>query len=357
MAVEFVHPVVVGKPALPAVALTAPDPGAHVGAWLRPGDVVAVVAPAHNLAARRLLRQASRRGAMSVWIGSGAPPPPDCADHLLWTADPSPFAAATGQLVLLYHLLWELTHVCLEHPGLLAGPGVPVTGPPGGAVEPTGFLYPFIEAEERDPGPLLADLATSARSKARESAACQQAALAEHAGLLAAAAARIAESFQGGGRLYCFGNGGSSTDCATFAALFAQPPAGRALPVLDLAADQAILTALGNDVGFELVFSRQLVAYASRGDAAAAFSTSGSSADLLVALGEAKSRGLLTVAFTGGTGGQLACSPAVDFCFVVRSQSIHRVQESQALLGYQLWASVRRLLGQDPSGATPGGTT
>jgi D-sedoheptulose 7-phosphate isomerase len=144
--------------------------------------------------------------------------------------------------------------------------------------------------------------------------------------------------------MYAFGNGGSSTDAATFAALFAQPVSGRPLPALNLAADQAVVTALGNDVGFELVFSRQIIAHSKADDIAVAFSTSGNSADLLTALREASKRGLMTIGFAGYTGGEMAESDAVDHCFVVDSQSIHRIQESQALLGYQLWATAQRCL-------------
>jgi len=241
------------------------------------------------------------------------------------------------------------------------------TGGPGPAgkrePQPAGFLYPFIDADERDAGPLLADLAASARAKAAESAALQQATLAACADQVAACGAAMAERFTAGGRLYAFGNGGSSTDCATFATLFASPPADRradaqtssptaaaaeappayrALPALNLASDQAVVTALGNDVGFDLVFSRQIIAHAAARDIAVAFSTSGNSRDLMAALGEARSRGLLTVGFAGYDGGQMAASGDVDYCFVVRSQSIHRIQESQALLGYELWESTQR---------------
>ena len=210
--------------------------------------------------------------------------------------------------------------------------------------ESTGFLYPFIDADERDAGTLLTDLAASARQKARESSALQRATLERWADRISAAGADLADRFDRGGRLYSFGNGGSSTDAATFAALFAQPVSGRPLPALNLAADQAVVTALGNDVGFELVFSRQIIAHAKATDIAVAFSTSGNSADLLTALREASRRGLLTIGFAGYTGGDMAESGALDHCFVVDSQSIHRIQESQALLGYQLWATAQRCL-------------
>ncbi|MBW8817889.1 MAG: SIS domain-containing protein [Streptomyces sp.] len=210
------------------------------------------------------------------------------------------------------------------------------------STENTGFLYPFIEADERDATALLDDLAASARAKAHESAALQQATLVEYADQVEECAAQLAARFAGGGRMYTFGNGGSSTDCATFAALFAQPISGRPLPALNLAADQAVVTALGNDVGFDLVFSRQIIAHSRPNDIAVAFSTSGSSPDLMTALREASRRGLFTIGFAGYSGGEMATSDVVDHCFVVRSQSIHRIQESQALLGYHLWAATQQ---------------
>jgi D-sedoheptulose 7-phosphate isomerase len=214
--------------------------------------------------------------------------------------------------------------------------------------ENTGFLYPFIDAEEHDSGSLLTDLAASARQKAQESSALQRSTLDDCRALVEQAGAAMAHRFASGGRLFAFGNGGSSTDAATFAALFAQPVSGRPLPAVNLAADQAVVTALGNDVGFELIFSRQLIAHAKDRDVAVAFSTSGNSADLLGALREGSSRGLLTIGFAGYTGGEMAESDAVDYCFVVHSQSIHRIQESQALLGYHLWATTQRSLADVP---------
>jgi len=219
--------------------------------------------------------------------------------------------------------------------------------------EGTGFLYPFIDAQERGPDSLLDDLAASAQSKVRESSALQRSTLTDCADLVTQAGTRMAERFAAGGRMYAFGNGGSSTDAATFAALFAQPLTGRPLPAINLAADQAVLTALGNDVGFELVFSRQIIAHSSNRDIAVAMSTSGSSADLMNALGEASRRGLLTIGFAGYDGGQMADASEVDICFVVKSQSIHRIQESQALLGYELWSTVQRHLSSGESAPTP----
>ena len=211
--------------------------------------------------------------------------------------------------------------------------------------EPTNFLYPFIDAEEDDASALLADLAASAQAKASESLALRRTTVESNADLLAAAAAELARRFAAGGRMFTFGNGGSCTDCTTLAGLFARPPLGTPLPAWSLTADQAILTALGNDVGFELVFARQLIARARDGDIAIAMSTSGNSPNLLTALAEARKRGLYTIGFAGYDGGAFVNNPNVDACFVVRSQSVHRIQESQALLGYQLWLAVHESLG------------
>jgi hypothetical protein len=119
IAVEFVHPVIVGKRALPAVALTGPDLVATTRVSVRPGDVVIAVATAAEPEVREVMRRAPAWGALTLWIGHGERPPSGAADHVLWLADPDPRLPATGGFVLLYHLLWELAHVCFEHPGLL----------------------------------------------------------------------------------------------------------------------------------------------------------------------------------------------------------------------------------------------
>src|SRR5204862_4664232 len=98
----------------------------------------------------------------------------------------------------------------------------------------TDFLYPFIEGGERDAVPLLDDLAASARAKADTSARLRAGTLASLRPALEAAAAAMAERFAHGGVLYTFGNGGSSTDAATLAGLFARPPAGAAVPARSL---------------------------------------------------------------------------------------------------------------------------
>lgn len=213
----------------------------------------------------------------------------------------------------------------------------------------TDFLYPFIDAQEHDADALLIDLAASARAKATESARLQAASLTELAEDVERCGVAMAERFAAGGRLYTFGNGGSSTDAANLAALFSHPASGRPLPAWCLAADQAVVTALGNDVGFDLIFSRQVIAHARPTDIAVALSTSGNSEDLVTALAEARRRGLLTVGFAGYEGGamaELVAKGELDHCFTIRSQSIHRIQESQARVGHRLWSVAQDHLDQ-----------
>ncbi len=357
IAVEFVHPVIMGKRALPAVALTGPNLVDLVRVSAQQGDIVVAVGAADDAQVRSVMQRGPAWGTTSIWIGSGERPTAGAADHVLWLDDPDPRVPATGGFVLFYHLLWELTHVCFEHSGLLkpecteevcvtcsdegrlgevvspsadgmaavrTARGVesvttalidPVVAHElvlvhaghgdqshrGGRLvthqEPTNFLYPFIDAQEDNPESLLADLAASAQAKAAESATLRRTTLEDNADLLDRAATEMARRFASGGRMFTFGNGGSCTDCTTLAALFSRPPTGKPLPAWSLTADQAIVTALGNDVGFELVFARQLIARAKAGDIAIAMSTSGNSPNLLTALAEARRGGLYTIGF------------------------------------------------------------
>jgi hypothetical protein len=119
IAVEFVHPVIVGKRALPAVALTGPEVVDLARMSVRPGDIVVAVSGADDAQVRSVMRRSPAWGATTIWIGSGERPAAGTADHVLWLDDPDPWVPATGGFVLFYHLLWELTHVCFEHSGLL----------------------------------------------------------------------------------------------------------------------------------------------------------------------------------------------------------------------------------------------
>ncbi len=212
--------------------------------------------------------------------------------------------------------------------------------------EPTGFLYPFIDGDERDAGHLLVDLAASARSKLAESRELRAATLDRYDAALGDAARAMADRFRRGGRLLAFGNGGSATDAEGAVALFRNPPVGRgrALPALSLVNDWAVVTALANDVGFDLVFSRQIIAHSRPEDIALGYSTSGDSINVRRALEEAAARRLLTIGLAGYQGGAMASSTALDFCLVVHSDSVHRIQEAQDALTWRLWLFVQRLL-------------
>ncbi|HUF32622.1 MAG TPA: HypC/HybG/HupF family hydrogenase formation chaperone [Acidimicrobiales bacterium] len=122
LAVEFVHPVVVGARALPGVAVEGDDPVGSVRSLSTPGDLLAAIGPADDACLAALLPRARAWGLTTLGIGAGPRPAPGWADHLVWTDAPARAVAHDGRLVLAYHLLWELTHVCFEHPGLLVDP-------------------------------------------------------------------------------------------------------------------------------------------------------------------------------------------------------------------------------------------
>jgi hydrogenase maturation factor len=120
VAVEFVHPVIVGKRALPAVHAEGPDVAGALRMLARPGDVLLAVSSADDARAGDLLRRSEAWGLTRLWLGAGSRPAAGRADHVVWLEGVDPaLAARSGDLVLLYHLLWELTHVVFEHPGLL----------------------------------------------------------------------------------------------------------------------------------------------------------------------------------------------------------------------------------------------
>lgn len=212
--------------------------------------------------------------------------------------------------------------------------------------ETTDFLYPMIEGDQTDAASLLEDLAASADGKAARSFQLQQQTLEAKAEQLAGVAEAMARRFEEGARLYTFGNGGSSTDAAGVASLFARPPgsSARPLPARSLIADTSVLTALSNDIGFDVVFARQLIAHAREGDIAFGLSTSGNSDNVIEAFEEAKKRGLLTVGMAGNDGGAMAVCDALDHCVVVDSQSVHRIQESQGRATHRLWELVQEHL-------------
>ncbi len=202
-------------------------------------------------------------------------------------------------------------------------------------------LYPFLYAGETDVGTVLAEVRRSTVEKAQEIVALRRQVLERDAVELAGCARAMASSFTAGGKLFAFGNGGSSTDAQDMASLFLSGGGDRAsLPALGLTSDVAVVTALSNDVGFDVVFARQLAAFGRRGDIAVGLSTSGNSTNLVRAFEEAGHRGMLTVGVAGYSGGkmaELAQRGGIDYLFVVPSASVHRVQEAQTTIYHALW--------------------
>jgi D-sedoheptulose 7-phosphate isomerase len=215
-------------------------------------------------------------------------------------------------------------------------------------------LYPFLYAVDSDLDAILAEVRRSTVEKATEIVALRRRLAEEQGERLAACAADMAARFEAGGRLLTFGNGGSSTDAADVAQLFLQPRTGRPLPAFFLGSTVAVLTALSNDVGFDVVFARQVAAFGRPGDIVFGISTSGGSANVLRAFDEARRQGLLTVGMAGYEGGQMAESGLVDHLFVIPSASVHRIQEAQTTAYHVLWTLVQEALSAGPGGgATP----
>lgn len=210
--------------------------------------------------------------------------------------------------------------------------------------DPTDFLYPFIDANEDDSAPLLSSLKRSAEEKANASFALKNITLEHEKDHIIEVAVLMANRFRDGGRLFAFGNGGSSTDAATLARLFSIPPYGTPLPARHLVSDYAVLSAISNDIGYDVVFSRQLIAHGTSLDIAVGFSTSGNSVNLLAAFKQASDTGMATLGFAGYDGGQMGTSPFVHHCLTVRSDSVHRIQEVQAALAFALWQQIQRVM-------------
>lgn len=210
-------------------------------------------------------------------------------------------------------------------------------------------LYPFLYADKLDLSAVLAQVSASTAAKAREITELRATVLAADGERMDRCAAEMAERFAAGGRLLSFGNGGSSTDAQQVAALFLSPGGdSRPLPAFCLTNDIAVVTALTNDIGFDVVFARQLAALSRPGDIAVGLSTSGNSQNLLAAFDEAARRGLLTVGIAGYDGGRMAELDSIDHLFTVPSASVHRVQEAQTTVYHVLWELVLdRLRGDD----------
>ena len=218
-------------------------------------------------------------------------------------------------------------------------------------------LYPFLHGKPQESARLDAALLHSVEEKARDSRETNARFFGDHAPILVDAAKALADVYRHGGRLFSMGNGGSSCDASHVAVEFVHPiTAGRpALAATNLVADLAMISAVGNDLGFEHVFVRQLLAQASAGDALIGISTSGNSANIMAAFAKAKEIGVVTIGLAGGDGGKMKSSGAVDFCLVVPTSSIHRTQECHVAAYHILWDLVHTLLADDRGSATSKG--
>jgi len=217
-------------------------------------------------------------------------------------------------------------------------------------------LYPFLHGDKQDAGKLDLALLESVRQKAQDSVATKSAFFEQNGGAVVAVARAIADVYRRNGRLFCMGNGGSSCDAAHIAVEFLHPvTAGRpALTAVNLVADTAMMTAVGNDVGFAHIYVRQVIAQARRGDGLIGISTSGNSENLLAAFAKAKEMGVVTIGLAGYDGGNMAKSPDLDHCLVVNSDSIHRIQETHVAIYHILWDLTHTLLADDRGGLASG---
>ncbi|HEX5437731.1 MAG TPA: SIS domain-containing protein [Gemmatimonadaceae bacterium] len=325
VAVEFVHPVIVGKRALPALGLTR-EAGAlpvQVELVAQPDDIAmafGVGDGASDEETRTALAAARERGCLTVaFARAGAE----------WEFEPpsdDPFVRQ--ELVeTLYHVLWELVHVFFDHRGLLEGRGQRTVHDAGGS----SFLYPFLAEQEHDLESVVQDVRRSALMKAEEALALRAQTVHGARETLAAAASMLHDAFAAGRTLFAFGNGGSATDAMDIVADFRDAREGwHRRRAVDLTEDAAILTAIANDIGTDAIFTRQLIAYGMAGDVALALSTSGNSRNIIQALGEARRRGMATIAFVGYDGGRVLAEGLADHVIVSPSQHIPRIQEAQA---------------------------
>ena len=214
--------------------------------------------------------------------------------------------------------------------------------------ENSNNFYSFLEGKSRDSLLLDTTLLESVNQKATNSRECQKNYIDKNGLTIVRVARTIAEMYLNGGRLLVMGNGGSSTDAGHIAVEFLHPiTVGRpALDAIDLTADIGMITAIGNDLSFEEIFKRQLIAKGNKGDVLIGLSTSGNSKNLLGGFTQAKNMGISTIALAGGNGGKMACSVDVDHCLVVETTSIHRVQESHLVTYHILWDLVHTLLAE-----------
>ena len=209
-------------------------------------------------------------------------------------------------------------------------------------------FYPFLHQERQQPKDLVEELTFSLLEKVRESVDVKTKFFEANKETIIAASLDLAKAFHQGHKLLVCGNGGSATDAQHVAVEFMHPiTVGRkALPAICLTNDMAMVTAVANDVGFDDVFTRQIIALGSAGDVLLGISTSGNSENLMHAFATARRMKIVTIGFAGGDGGKMEAISAglLDYCLTVPTSSIHRIQESHVALYHIMWDMVHTLL-------------
>jgi len=328
VSVEFVHPVIVGKRALPALDL-GPEFETRLPVVLRPEDMVMGFAfPERDEAVEHALRTAREWGALTFALAG------EVGDYPFGLPDEDPFVCQEV-FEVLYHMLWETVHVFFEH------------REQGHDVGASSFLYPFLGSQEQRLEGVVEEVQGSMLQKMEEVNGMRAAVAATEVGAISKIAAAVAERLASGGKIIAFGNGGSATDANDLVADCVAPPPGfGTVPAVSLATEPANITAIANDVGVEAIFLRQLIAHARTEDVAVGISTSGGSPNILAALAEARKRGLLTVGIVGYDGGRIVGERLADHAVVVRSDYIPRIQEVQASVYHVLRGLIETLTGQ-----------
>jgi D-sedoheptulose 7-phosphate isomerase len=312
VSVEFVHPVIVGKRALPALDLSiAFEP--WLRAILNPDDIVMGFGPPEgDPEVAAALAWARSQKAMTFAL-----PGPD-GSYALEAVTRDPFIHQE-MVEIFYHTLWETVHVFLEHREL------------GQDVGQSEFLYPFLGQKKQETTQILEEVAASILMKVHDDTMLRTQLAEEQSQQIGNSALAIHQRLLQGGKLILFGNGGSATDANDWALDCILPlPGYHSIPAISLSMEPANITALANDVGTEVIFLRQLIAQARPEDVAIGISTSGGSRNIVMALEEARKRGLLTVALLGYDGGEIYRRSLADFPIIVRSDYIPRIQEVQA---------------------------
>jgi D-sedoheptulose 7-phosphate isomerase len=324
VSVEFVHPVIVGKRALPALDL-GPDFERHLPVLLRSEDMVMGFAfPEADESVERTVGAARERGALTFSLTGEA------GEYSFAPPDRDPFVIQEV-FEVLYHVLWETVHVYFEH------------REQGHDVGNSSFLYPFLGKGQQPLGEVVREVQDSMLQKMQEVNSLRVAAAESETRAISEMAVAVSERLERGGKLIAFGNGGSATDANDLVSDCVDPPPGFGkIPAVSLSAEPANITAIANDIGTEAIFARQLIAHARPEDVAVGISTSGGSANILAALAEARRRGLLTVGIVGYDGGKIVAERLADHAVVVRSDYIPRIQEVQASIYHVLRGVLER---------------